>query len=182
VFDTPDSSTSGVSTYDDNNLFNGSLEKYDWKLVGKKEVYVPYNTYKFTFASTAKEVFKTKNFINPDIVRWELHRTWVVEATLKSGQRHIYKRRTFYLDEDTWAAVATDIYDGRGLLYRTNYAYITQCYDYPSPIYTPFGGYDMITQQSWLRGLVSETGGVKFTKPLPAKQWSPDALSGSGVR
>ena len=181
-FDSPDSSTSGGSVYDDNNLFNGSYEKYNWKLVEKVEKYIPYNTYKLSYASKSADIFKTKHFLNPDYVRWELHRVWVVEATLKPGQRHIYKRRVFYLDEDTWSALATDIYDAQGKVYRTNFAYFTQFYDSFAPMYYPFGGYDLITRQSWLRAYTAETGGVKFTDPLPSKEWSPENLSSFSSR
>ena len=78
---------------------------------------VPYNTYKLTYAREAKSL-TTPNFISPDFVRWEKHRVYVVEGNLKAGATHIYQKRRFYLDEDTWAAVASDQYDTSGQLYR----------------------------------------------------------------
>ncbi|WP_279384482.1 DUF1329 domain-containing protein [Geotalea toluenoxydans] len=117
-FDTPCSIYGGQTTWDDLFLFSGSPERYNWKLVGKKEMYIPYNDYKMLYQSNhEKDVLKAKH-LNPDLVRWELHRVWVVEATLKPGKRHLYSKRVFYLDEDSWRAAAADQYDGRGQLYR----------------------------------------------------------------
>lgn len=179
--DAPDAATSGATTFDDNFVFNGSLERFSWKLVGKKEMYVPYNSYKMAYHSKPAELYKP-NHLNPDYVRWELHRVWVVEATLKPGKRHIYHKRTFYLDEDSWAAVASDQYDGRGQMYRAGFVYITPSYDYPAPLYEPFGHYDLLSSQYNLNAYTGPTGGVRYIAPLPEKEWTPDSLAGSGVR
>jgi len=123
-YDTPNPSTAGATTYDDAFLFNGAMDRFDFRLVGKREMYIPYNTYRMAYHSKQAELFTPKH-LNPDLVRWELHRVWVVEATLREGKRHLYSRRTFYLDEDSWVAVASDKYDARGELYRAGFAYVT---------------------------------------------------------
>jgi hypothetical protein len=97
-FDTPVSYQMGAITYDDQRMFCGSMERFNMKLIGKKHMYVPYNSYNVTFTPPDK-LFGPKH-INPDVVRWELHRVWVVEGALKPGKRHIYRKRRFYLDED----------------------------------------------------------------------------------
>ena len=79
-------------------------------------MYVPYNNYRLRNIKDPAEMTKA-GAVNPDLVRWELHRVWVVEATLKPGKRHIYAKRTFYLDEDSWTALASDEYDARGQLF-----------------------------------------------------------------
>lgn len=181
AYDTPHVSTSGMSTWDDINLYNGKMDRYDWKLVGKKEMYVPYNTYRFTYATKPEEVFGPK-FINPSAMRWELHRMWVVEATLKEGKRHIYSKRTFYIDEDSWALLASDQYDGRGQLWRPGFAYLTQSYDVPSPTTITAGHYDLIAGTYYIN-LWPGAGGVMVSDTrLPESEWTPDALAGSGVR
>lgn len=181
--DAPEPATSGATTFDDNLVFNGSMERFNWKLVGKKEIYVPYNDYKLVLNSTAQEVLKPGH-INPDFVRWELHRVWVVEATLKPGKRHIYHRRVFYLDEDCWQALLSDQYDARGQLYRTGIAYLVQNPEYPAPLFTTLGHYDLITGQYNLNGYKGDAtrSRLEYIDPLPARTWTPDALSGSGVR
>ena len=179
--DAPEPATSGATTFDDNQLFNGSMERFNWKLVGKKEMYVPYNNYKMAYNSTPEELFK-KGHINPDFVRWELHRVWVVEATLKPSKRHVYKKRVFYLDEDCWDAVASDQYDARMQLYRIGFAYMTPVIEYPAARIQPLGHYDLITGQYNLNGYVGKNGSAEFIEALPERYWTPDALSGSGVR
>ncbi|BBB27108.1 DUF1329 domain-containing protein [Amphritea japonica] len=135
-FDTPNTEFSGLTTYDDAFMFNGSPERFDWKLVGKKELYVAYNNNGLlvAFENGKTEEIETPNHLNPAFTRWELHRVWEVEATVKEGQRHVYGKRTFYLDEDTWNITATDIYDGRGELWRVGLANQLNAYDIPATV------------------------------------------------
>lgn len=181
AFDTPNPSTGGASTYDDAFVFFGSMERFNFKLVGKQEMYVPYNTYKLSYHSTAADVFKP-NHMNPDLVRWELHRVWVVEATLAEGKRHIYSKRRFYLDEDSWVALAADQYDGRGQLYRGSFAFPTASYDQPATLAQTYAGYDLVSGIYVLNFYFAETGGVKYISQLPERDWSPDSMAGSGLR
>jgi hypothetical protein len=180
-YDTPNSSTSGMSTIDDVNLFNGKQDRFDFKLVGKKEMYVPYNAYRFVYNDKPEEVFKSK-FINPDVVRWELHRVWVVDAKLKEDKRHVYSRRTFYLDEDTWMIVASDQYDARGQLWRPGFSYFTQLYDAMIPNNTPSGHYDLIAGSYYINTWPG-TNGIKVNDAMQSDSlWTPDALAAQGVR
>ena len=94
----------------------------------------------------------------------------------------MYGKRTFYLDEDSWAAVAADQYDARGQLYRVAYAYMAPSYDLPAPYTDMFSHYDLIARNYSLTGFIAESGGLKHTKALPDREWTADALAGSGVR
>lgn len=179
--DTPSPGTSGASTYDDTFLFNGSMERYTFKLVGKQEMVVPYNTYKLAYDTTQEALFKPEH-LNPDLVRWEKHRVWVVEAALAPGKRHVYSKRRFYIDEDSWMILAADEYDARGQLYRTGFAYQTPRYDLPAPNASVFGHYDLISGIYTLVGWAAQTGGVKFVEPLGDKDWTADAIAGNGLR
>ena len=181
AFDTPNPGTAGSTTFDDTFIFNGSMDRFDFKLVGKKEMLVPYNDYKAVYQSTQNALL-TPNHLNPDLVRWETHRVWVVEATLREGKRHVYSKRTFYLDEDSWAALASDEYDGRGQLYRAGFAYMAPSYDLPAPYTDMFGHYDLIARIYSLTGYTAETGGMHQSKPRTEREWSADALAGSGIR
>ncbi len=118
-YDTPNPSSGGIYTYDDAYSFNGKIDRWDMKLLGKKEMFIPYNDYRFDFPPVEEVLHKFHP--NPEYVRWELHRVWVVEATLKEGKRHIYGKRVFHVDEDTWFNVVEDKYDTRGNLWRTSY-------------------------------------------------------------
>ncbi|HYD62068.1 MAG TPA: DUF1329 domain-containing protein [Noviherbaspirillum sp.] len=108
----------GFRTVDDDRLFNGSPERYDWKIVGKREADIPYHANKINDPAVKYADMLTKGHISPDVMRYEAHRVWVLEATLKSGVRHQYARRVFYIDEDSWNAVMVDNYDARGQLWR----------------------------------------------------------------
>ncbi|WP_419663008.1 conserved uncharacterized protein, DUF1329 [Desulfosarcina variabilis str. Montpellier] len=117
-YDTPNPSAGGLYTYDDAYSFNGPIDRFEWKLVGKKEMFIPYNNYQFDMPPL--KTVLTRHHANPDYVRWELHRVWVVEATLKEGKRHIYGRRILHMDEDSWFNAVEDKYDTRGNLWRTS--------------------------------------------------------------
>lgn len=178
-FDTPNATLGGVSTWDDLYLFSGSMERYNFKLAGKRELIIPYNDYKMAYGSKPQDLVKAKH-LNPDLVRWEMHRVWVVEATLKPGKRHIYTKRTFYLDEDSWAVVASDSYDARGQLFRTGLAHITPSYEVPAPMADVVAHYDLNSGQYDLNAFPA--GGYRYPHTLPAREWAPETLAGSGVR
>lgn len=111
----------GLRTVDDDYIFNGSPERYNWKLVGKKEIYIPYHTFKVNDPAVSYDELITPNTINPEYQRYELHRVWVIEAYLKDGVRHIYKKRRIYADEDSWLAYMSESYDNRDQLWRVNW-------------------------------------------------------------
>ena len=156
-FDTPNPAVAGTSTYDDAFIYNGSPERYDWTLVGKREMIVPADNYGMIFQTDIKDLLGEK-FLNPDKIRWEKRRVWVVDSTLKEGSRHLYGRRTFYLDEDSWAAWSGDMYDGRGHLWRVQYAYPVNLYDRKSGFGSAYGAYDLLQDIYNLSG-----------KPIPGK-------------
>jgi hypothetical protein len=116
-------------------------------------------------------------------VRWELHRVCVVEATLKPGKRHIYTKRVFFLDEDSWMAVASDQYDGNGKLYRSSFAFQSYSYDAQAPFGDTFAIYDFNSGAYNITGLFGPHNGLKYMTELPRDSaWSPEALAGAGLR
>lgn len=179
--DTPNAGTGGIATFDDAFIFNGSMERFNFKLLGKKEMLIPYNNYKMAYHSPQSKLL-TPNHLNPDLIRWEMHRVWVVEANLKEGKRHIYHKRIFYLDEDSWAAVASDEYDALGQLFKVGFAYVVPSYEIPTPTCNAFGHYDLIAGIYNLWAWSGETGGDRFIDPLPEKEWTAEAIAGSGLR
>lgn len=109
--DNPYEGTDGHQFYDQVDMYNGVLERFTWKLVGKKEIYIPYNSYKIATPPTKYDDIASPNHVNQDLPRYELHRVWVVESDNKEDQRHTFKKRTIYFDEDSWNVVAIDNYD-----------------------------------------------------------------------
>ena len=123
AYDTPSPTSGGSSTMDEGLVFNGNQDRYDMRLVGKKEVYLQYNNFRITDPRVCPaEVYFAKNFVNPDCVRWELHRTFVVEGRIKPEFRHILPRRMMYFDEDIWGAATGAGYDSSGSIFRVQEA------------------------------------------------------------
>ena len=180
--DTPNPATAGAATYDDAFVFNGAQDRFDFKLIGKREMIIPYSDYKATYFPGGKANVTTPGAFNPDLLRWELHRVWVVEATLKPGKRHVYKKRIFYFDEDSWVALMSDEYDARDQLYRGTYAFTAYSYD------AKVLNISLQMTQDLVAGMYSSQGncglykGIQYRGPFPARDWTPDALAGSGIR
>jgi hypothetical protein len=132
AYDNPGTNSDNLRTSDQFDMYNGSPQRYNWKLVGKKEILVPYNAYKLHSNTLKYDDIIKKNHINQDLARYELHRVWVVESTLKPGVSHLYKRRTLYLDEDSWQLLVVDCYDSRDQLYRVQEGHVINYYDVPT--------------------------------------------------
>lgn len=186
--DAPEEVNSGVDYWDEAFGFWGDLDRYDWKLVGKKEIYIPYNSNRFFEKSNTREKQILPNHLNPDLVRWELHRVWVVDATLAEGKRHVVPKRRFYLDEDTWGAVLSEGWDAQGKLWRLE---MTQ------PLVVPEGPFVYPTAQwnvfnllagNYLAACVTDWGDpsynyhFKLYDRISSSEFTPDALAGQGVR
>ena len=129
AYDTPAVASDGLRTHDQMDTFSGALDRYEWKLGGKRELYVPANSYVLHGDKLRYKDIVRKNHLNPDLPRYELRRCWVVDAMLKPGVSHLYRRRTFYVDEDSWQIVAVDIYDNRDLLWRVQETHTIQAWD-----------------------------------------------------
>jgi hypothetical protein len=191
AYDTPSPYSGGGQTMDDQKGFMGALDRWDFKLIGKKEKYIPYNNFAmfdFKTCSTHK-AFDTPYFANPDCVRWELHRVWQVEATLKPGFRHVYKKRIFFWDEDVPGAGVSEGYDAAGKLYRLINTYSVPFYEAPGGVGgiagSAFMSSDLTTGVAGSGGTGSCDDPRCGPTPIPAKSedyFSPDAMAGAGVR
>jgi len=131
-FDTPDG-PGGLKTVDEVRGFNGSMERFDWQLLGRQEIFVPYHNYRFDDPGLSYDELLTKFHANPEYMRYELKRVWVAEATLREGERHIYGKRRIYVDEDTGFTLITENYDGHGELWKV--VLTNTIYDYGGQAY-----------------------------------------------
>jgi hypothetical protein len=132
-YDNPGIGADGLRTTDQTDSFNGALDRYTWTLVGKREVLIPANGYRIHAPTVRYADILKPGHVNPALTRYELHRVWVVDAVLRPGKTHLYGRRTFYIDEDTWQIHAVDVYDRRGQLWRVQDAHSAIAYDKPFP-------------------------------------------------
>ena len=182
-YDGPGTAADGLRTSDNFDMYNGAPDRYEWKLNGKKEIYIPYNTYRLDSPKLKYSDVIKAGHINQDLSRYELHRVWHVTATLKSGERHIYAKRDFFIDEDTWQAAAIDHYDGRGTLWRVAEAHAQYYYDKQVPWYTLETLYDLLSGRYLALGMKNEEkSAYQFGYPAKESDYTPAALRQSGVR
>ncbi|MCR4302069.1 MAG: DUF1329 domain-containing protein [Sulfuricaulis sp.] len=182
AYDNPGTAADGLRTSDDFGMYNGATDRYDWKLVGKQEMYIPYNSYNLGSNSLKYADILKPAHINPEHARYELHRVWVVEATLKPGASHIYKRRTFYLDEDSWAIVVTDKYDARDQLWRVSEQHSMNFYDVPMLYGTVEVHHDLQSGRYIAMGLRNEESKVYQPIRRTAADFAPANLRNLGTR
>ena len=184
AYDTPIAAADGLRTADDTDMFNGAPDRFDWKLVGKKEIYIPYNNYKATSPEVKYEDLLQVGHLNPAFTRNELHRVWVVEGTLKGSARHIYSKRTLYLDEDSWQAAVVDQYDGRGELWRVSVAYLKNYYELPTTWSALDVFHDLQARRYHVQNLDNEEANtIDFSQEVPADNYfKPASLRRRGIR
>ena len=182
-YDGPGTAADGLRTSDNFDMYNGAPDRYEWKLNGKKEIYIPYNTYKLDSPDLKYADVIKAGHINQDLSRYELHRVWHVTATLKQGERHIYAKRDFFIDEDTWQASAIDHYDGRGTLWRVAEAHNQYYYNHQVPWFTVETLYDLLSGRYLALGMKNEEKqAYEFGFPAKESDYTPAALRQAGVR
>ncbi len=182
AYDNPGTAADGLRTSDQFDMFNGATDRYDWKLLGKRELYVPYNSYKLHSDKLKyKDILKPLH-PNPEFTRYELHRVWVVEATLKPGARHLYKKRTLYVDEDSWQVVAVDQYDNRDQLWRVSEGHVINYYEIPAIWSTLEVHLDLQAGRYLAIGLDNEAKMYDFNIKRTLEDYTPSALRYEGTR
>ena len=182
AYDGPGTASDGLRTADDLDMYNGAPDRYDWELVGKQELYIPYNSYQLRNGDLSYKDIVKPGHMNPDYTRYELHRVWVVESKLKEGARHIYARRTFYIDEDTWQMAIIDAYDGRGELWRVKEGHEVSHYQVSVPWLAAESNHDLISGRYVVIGLDNEEKGYQYDFGYQTRfeDFTPAALRRAG--
>jgi len=187
AYDTPITSLGGVLFYDEVAQFAGRMDRFDFKLLGKREYYVPYNTIRAVW-SPIEQTLGSKH-LNPGVLRWELHRVWVVEATLKPGMRHAIKKRYFYLDEDSWYILASEGYDQADNIVRVIFSHNAPNYVSGQGIINFLSSLHAYNLSTGVYSYSSHYGGNHdFYRPVTApdktlvSRMTPQAMAGAGVR
>ncbi len=180
--DTPTPASAGISMFDQTDVFNGRLDRFDWKLVGKKEMLIPYNGNKLLATPEAKAL--DAHHLKPDAMRWELHRVWEVEASVAPGKRHVSPKRRYYLDEDTWIAVLADHWDGKGQLWQMGFSNPVVMPDLPATASPQmFGFYDLLSGAWYYDGAMNDSAEQYKVMPrYPDTTFTPESLTGEAVR
>lgn len=180
--DSPMSVSEGVHLLDQAGMFNGPITRFDWQLLGKKELYIPYNAYKLHSDATAIETIIQSGHVNPELSRYELHRVWVVEAKRKADTKHIHQRRVYYLDEDSWRIVLAEHYDDAGKLDRFSESHHINYYEVPVFLSTLDVYYKLDQDKYFVSGLDNQHPVNDFSFREKPGYYTPNNLKRKAVR
>ncbi|MFI8745955.1 DUF1329 domain-containing protein [Pseudomonas sp. NPDC077186] len=180
AYDTLQPDTNGMATADQVDAYNGAPDRYEWQLLGKREMLVPYNSYAVHQKGIAYGDILQAKHVNPELLRYELHRVWVVEADLRTGFSHPYGKRRFYLDEDSWQILAVDLYDKHGELIGLQEAHPISYYDVPMFGSTLETIYDFKGSRYFVDGLDNNEKMYDFDAKLSPRDFTPQALRREG--
>ena len=143
AYDAPQIGFDNQYNIDEAYVFSGLLDRFDWKLIGKKEMLIPYNALgMYDFTAKYEDAYQP-DFINPAYRRYELHRVWVVEATVKQGVRHSAPKRLFYIDEDSWGLAGAVDYDAQGKISKVREGYSIPVYETGACMSLVFAQYNL---------------------------------------
>jgi hypothetical protein len=174
AYDNPGTASDGLRTNDQLDMFNGAMDRYDWKIIGKKEMFVPYNSFRIHSDKHKYTDVCKAGHLNQDLARYELHRVWVIEANERQGTRHIYKKRISYIDEDSWTMLLTDLYDQRGQLWRAQEGHALMSYHKPLGIGLGMEVvYDLLNNRYLALGMNNEHPEA-IEKDFPEAYFDPD--------
>ena len=176
AYDHPARNSEGLRTVDEFNLFNGAPDRFEWKLLGKREIYIPYNAYRLHGADVGPGDMIQRHHLNPELARYELHRVWVVEGRLREGESHVYARRVFYVDEDSWQIALSESYDADGNLWRVAEAHALNYYEVPAVWTTLEVFYDLRQERYLVNGLDNQRNEYRFLDGADPREFSPQAL------
>lgn len=182
AYDTPDPVTGGICTADMLDMFSGALDRFDYTLVTRREMYMPYNAHRLTNPSLTMRDILWPHHPNPQFLRYEMHRVWVVDARLKPNFKHSLPDRTFYLDEDSWQILASEHYNGKGELLRYAEAHPLPDWQVPALVPTMEFAFDLTADRYTARGVENGLPPPRYDSPLKPEDFTPDALVRRGRR
>ena len=175
--DTPDGATNSLRTIDQVDMFNGAPTYYDWSLVGKQEMYIPYNSYLLHSPKLSVEDITGPVHLNPQHLRYEAHRVWVVEATVRLGLEHRYAKRRYYFDEDSWSIVYAEEYDVDGKLWQFTESHLINYYDVPVVFSTLENTYDLKDGSYFVEGIDNDrSSSYDYSVEYSKKQFTTSAV------
>ncbi len=165
AYDTIDPDTDGLRTIDQVDMYNGAPNQYDWVLIGKQELYIPYNAYALNNAPDKWQNVLQARHLNPELLRYEAHRVWVVDAHLRKGVSHRHNRRRFYMDEDSWSIVYAEEYNANDQLAQLLEAHTLNFHDQPLVLSTLEVTYDFSSARYYAEGLSQADRTIQFDDP-----------------
>lgn len=172
-YDQPFPETDAIQFIDMVDMYNGLFDRYVWKLVGKREMVIPYNSYRLSDGRYKNKELLTRGHFNQAGTRYELHRVWVVEASLRPGNNHSFGKRVFYVDEDSWNVVLVENFDPKGTLWRFQEGHLLPLYDVQAAFAVPSLTYDLKAGSYFAERLFSESPAIQYGLPMSDQEFLP---------
>ncbi|MCT9826658.1 DUF1329 domain-containing protein [Pseudomonas veronii] len=186
AYDNPVAGSDGLYMVDQIHMYTGAPDRYDFKLLGKREMITPYNTYRLSESGNKYADLLTPESLKPGLKRYELHRLWVVEATVKPDKRHTFAKRVFFFDEDSWSLQHVDTYDAKGNLWRVQDHSLTVAPELSSCLNAGFEMYDLVAKRYLVDDYMQESELVDLkagdTGEISDKTFNPNELRRRGER
>ncbi|MEE4296059.1 MAG: DUF1329 domain-containing protein [Wenzhouxiangella sp.] len=182
AYDNPGTASDGLRTNDMTDMFNGAMDRFTWEIVDQREMFIPYNSYKAHSDELTPDDLVTPGHLNPEHMRYELHRVWIVDAKLREGTRHINARRTMYLEADSYQIALIDHYDQRGNMWRVSEAHSINYYEVPTIWVTIESTMDLQSGRYIANGIDNQDPVMSFDQDLSAGDYTPQALRVRGRR
>ena len=175
--------TEGLTLRDQKDMFSGPVAGHEWELLGKREIYAPYNAYRLESKRLGPDDLMGRYTLNPEHLRYERRRVWVVEARAPEDSAHPFGRRTFYLDEDSWHILLVDVYDREGRLIQLQEAHLFHAADAMISLATVQTVYDLRRRPYVVHGLDNNEPVVRFDPEIrQAASPGPGTLRRMGRR
>lgn len=181
-YDQPFPATEGLYFVDMIDMYNGAFDRYVWKLIGKREIYLPYNGYRLSDGSRRYEQLLQPRFLDPEGARYELHRVWVIEATERGGKKHAFGTRVFYVDEDSWNVVLVENQDRAGKLWRFQEGHLLPQYQVQAANCQPVITYDLLDGRYFASRMVAEEPPARFDVPMRKSEFNPATVQAKYLR
>ena len=176
-YDQPFPGSEALMFIDMVDMYNGAFDRYVWRLVGKRELYIPYNSYRISDGRYTYSQLLTKNHFNQDSTRYELHRVWMIEATERDGKSHKFGKRTFYVDEDSWNVVLVENEDHEGKLWRFQEGHLLPSYANQTANCAPVVLYDLKDGRYFVNRLLGEDTPIQYDQKMTTGEFMPASLS-----
>ena len=181
-YDQPFPATNGMYFIDMIDMYNGAFDRYVWKLVGKREIYLPYNGYRLSDGSRRYASLLKPKHLDPQATRYELHRAWVIEASERGGKKHGFGMRRFYVDEDSWNVVLVENHDRAGKLWRFQEGHLLPLYDVQAANCLPVITYDLQDGRYFASRLVGQEPPARYDVPMTKSEFLPATVKAQYLR
>jgi tetratricopeptide (TPR) repeat protein len=181
-YDQPFIGSGGLYFVDMIDMYNGAFDRYVWKLLGRREVIVPYNAYRISDGRYSYEQLLTPRHFNQDATRYEMHRVWVIEATERTNKKHSFGKRVFYVDEDSWTVLMVDNHDREGRPWRFQEGHLIARYESQTPFCSPVITYDLKDGRYFASGLNGQSPPAQFDVKMDKGDFTPAVVGAKYIR